>query len=342
MNRGWSRFVLLLVLAGLGVLVWARPSGGFHLLKTVRLSAAPGGREYFDYIAVDGPARRIYLSHGTEFKVLDADSYAEAGAISGLKRCHGVALVKSLSKGFITDGDAGEVVVFDLKTLKVTGRIKTEHDADGILYDPASERVFAFNGDPHDVSVIDPAKQAVVKTIPLGGGPEFGVADARGTVFDNNEDTSEVVVIDSRNLTIKARWPIAPAGHPASLAIDREHRRLFIGGRNPQMLAVMDADNGKVIQSFPIGAGVDANVYDPETGLIFCSTRQGTLHVFHEDSPDKFSEVETVKTEVGAKTMGLDLKTHHLFLDTADVRPSAGGGRPSFVPGTFHLLVYGR
>lgn len=342
MNRGWTRLALFLASALLGVLVWARPVGGYHLLQTVRLSAAPGGGEYFDYISVDGPGRRIYLSHGTEFKVLDADSFAQVGAISGLKRCHGVVLVKPLGKGFITDGDAGEVVVFDLKTLKVTGRIKTEHDADGILYDPASGRIFSFNGDPHDVSVIDPGKEAVIKTIPLGGGPEFGVADGKGVVYDNNEDTSEVVVIDSRHLSIKARWPIAPAGHPASLAMDREHRRLFIGGRNPQMLAVMDADNGKVIQSFPIGAGVDANVYDPETGLIFCSTRQGTLHVFHEDSPDKFSEVETVKTEVGAKTMGLDPKTQHLLLDTAAVRPSAGGGRPSFVPGTFHLLVYGR
>jgi YVTN family beta-propeller protein len=318
------------------------------LLKKIPLGAAPGGMEYFDYITVDAPARRVYLSHGTEVRVVDADSAAEVGTISGLKRCHGIALVRALGKGFITDGDAGNVVMFDTATLKVTGQLKTEPDADSIIYDPTSQRIFSFNGEAHDVTVIHPANGTVVKTIPLGGGPEYAVADGKGMVYDNNEDTSEVVVIDSRELTIKARWPVAPAGHPTSLAMDLDHRRLFIGGRNPQRLVVMNADNGKVIQSFPIGAGVDATIYEPETGLLLTSTREGTIHIFHEDSPDKFSVIGTVKTEFGAKTMALDTKTHNLFLDTSDFGPPPAPTaerphpNPAAIPGTFHLLIYGR
>ena len=164
--------------------------------------------------------------------------------------------------------------------------------------------------------------------------PEFAVADGKGTVYVNMEDKNEVVAIDSRALTIKSRWPVAPAGRPTALAMDTKHRRLFSAGRNPQMLVAMDADSGKVIQSFPISAGVDAAAYEPETGMIFCSTREGMIHIFHEDSPDKFSEVETVKTEFGAKTMGLDTKTHNLFVDTADFGPPATSAqaRPSSGP----------
>jgi YVTN family beta-propeller protein len=324
------------------------PTGGYHLLKKVPLGAAPGGGEYFDYITVDSAARRVYVSHGTEVKVVDADSAAVVGTVSGLKRCHGIALVNELGKGFITDGEAGEVAVFDMASLKVTGKIKTEPDADSIVYDPASKRIFSFNGDSHSVTVIDPAKGTVVKTIALGGGPEFAVADGKGMVYDNNEETHEVVAIDSQALTIKARWPVAPGGAPASLAMDQQHRRLFSAGRKPQMLVMMDADSGKVIQSLPISAGADANVYEPETGLLFVSTREGVIHIFHEDTPDKLSEVETVKTEYGAKTMGLDSKTHNLYLSTADFSPAAAptaeqpNPRRRAVPGTFHLLIYGR
>jgi DNA-binding beta-propeller fold protein YncE len=196
--------------------------------------------------------------------------------------------------------------------------------------------------------VIDAKSGAVVGTIELGGAPEFAVADRGGTLYVNLEDKNEVVAIDSHTLTIKSRWPVAPAGGPTALAMDIQHRRLFSAGRNPQMLVVMDADSGKVMQSFPISAGVDAAAFEPETGLIFASTREGMIHIFHEDSPDKFSEVETVKTEFGAKTMGLDTKTHNLFVDTADFGPPAtsAAGRPgprrTAVPGTFRVLVYGR
>ena len=183
----------------------------------------------------------------------------------------------------------------------------------------------------------------MVGTIKLGGAPEFAVADGRGTVYVNMEDKDEVVAIDSHTLAIKSRWTVAPAGRPTALAMDIAHRRLFTAGRKPQMLVAMDADNGRVIQSFPISGGVDAAAYDPETGMIFASTREGMVHIFHEDSPDKFSEVETVKTEFGAKTLGLDTKTHKLFLDTAEFgAPSATGRSGAALPGSFHVLVYGQ
>jgi hypothetical protein len=341
-----SAYVVALVFGSLAV--GMPETGGYHLLKKVPLGAAPGGGEYFDYLTIDPAARRVYVSHGTEVKVVDADSAAIVGTISGLKRCHGIALVGELGKGFITDGDASKVVVFDITTLKVTGEIKTETDADAIIYDPASKLVFSFNGEAHNASVIDPSKGTVVKTLPLGAGPEFAVADGKGMVYDNLEDANEVAAIDSQALTIKSHWPVAPAGGPTAMAMDREHRRLFSSGRNPQMLVMMDADNGKVLQSLPIGAGADANVYEPETRLLFASTRDGKVHIFHEDSPDKLSEVQTLTTEFGAKTMALDPKTHNIFLITSDFTAAAAptakepNPRRRAVPGTFRLLIYGR
>jgi len=344
-----SRSACGLFVVLLGVLAAASPLAvHYHLLKKAPLGAAGGGREYFDYLTVDSGTRRVYASHGTEVKVADADSAAVVGTISGLKQCHGIALVEELGKGFISDGGAAKTLIFDMATLKVSGEVKGEEDADSIIYDPASKRVFVFNGDAKSATVIDPANATVVKSIPLGGGPEFAAADGKGMVYDNIEDKNEVVAIDSHTLTIKSRWPVAPAGQPTALAMDREHRRLFVAGRNPQKLVILDADNGKVIQSFPISAGADANVYEPETALLFASTREGMIHIFHEDTPDKVSEVETVKTEYGAKTMALDSKTHNLYLTTADFgaaptpTPERPHPNPAPIPGTFHLLIYGK
>ena len=334
--------IMLVITGALGPAMAAE--GGYHLLTKYPFGAAEGStREYFDYITVDSAARRVYLSHGTEIKVINADTGKLIGNITGLKQDHGVAIAPEFGKGFITDGAQGKVIVFDLKTLKVTGEAKADQDADSIAYDPASKRVFAQNGDPNSSTVIDAKSGAVVGTIKLGGAPEFAVADGRGTVYVNMEDKDEVVAIDSHTLAIKSRWTVAPAGRPTALAMDIAHRRLFTAGRKPQMLVAMDADNGRVIQSFPISGGVDAAAYDPETGMIFASTREGMVHIFHEDSPDKFSEVETVKTEVGAKTLGLDTKTHKLFLDTAEFgAPSATGRSGAALPGSFHVLVYGQ
>lgn len=332
---------LCLILLGTASLA-SPPGSGYHLIKNVPLGAAPGDAEYFDYVTVDAAGRRVYIAHGTEVKVLDADSFSVLGSITGLKRCHGVALVPELNKGFITDGDAAKVLVFDTKTMKVTGEIATFPDTDSITYDPSSKLVFTFNGDSKNSSVIDPVKETVVKTIDMGGGPEQPVWDGKGTIYDNNEGTSDVVVIDTHALTIKSRWSVKPAGQAVALALDNEHHRLFSAGRNPTTLVMMDAVNGKVLQSFPITAGVDANIYDPATGLVFSSTRAGVLHVFHEDSPDKLTPVEEIKTEYGAKTMGIDSKTQNLFLVTSDFTlPSGSNGNRKTIKGTARVLVYG-
>src|ERR1700730_11792155 len=258
----------LVCFALLGIVALASPPGpGYHLLKKIPLSAAPGGGEDFDYITVDSASRRVYLSHGAEVKVLDADNFSVVGTISGLKGCHGVLILPELGKGFVTDGDAANVAVFNLKTLKVTRKIKSSPDTDSILYDPASKLVFTFNGESKNSTVIDPVKETVVKFIDMGGAVEYPVADGKGTIYDDNEEKSDVVAIDTHTFTVKSRWPVSPAGGPVAMAMDREHRRLFSIGRGPKFLVMMDADNGKVIQSLPISAGVDGGIFEPETGL---------------------------------------------------------------------------
>src|SRR5256885_1134984 len=327
----------------------------YHLIKTISLPPAPGGDEYYDYITVDAEARRVYVSHGAEVVVLNADNYSVVGKIGGLLRSHGVAIAKDLGKGFISDGDAREgatvqqVVFFDLKTLKATGKVSTgQPDTDAIIYEPVTKHVFTFNGDSHNTTVIDPEKQAVVTTIDLVGKVEFPAVDGKGMVYDNNPEKNDVVAIDARTNTIKARWPTAPEGAPTSMAMDQKNRRLFSSGRGPQFVTMMNADTGKVLASYPISAGVDANAFDPGTGLLFVSTREGMLHIFHEDSNDKLSEVETVKTEYGAKTCQVDPQTHRVFLSTSDFNPPAPPTEkqprplPTPKPGTFRVLVYGR
>jgi DNA-binding beta-propeller fold protein YncE len=255
-------------------------------------------------------------------------------------------VVPELGRGFISDGAQGKAIIFDLKTLKVVGEANAAPDADCIIYDPASKHVFSFNGDSKNATVIDPSTGKDVGTVDLGGGPEFAVADGQGTIYNNLEDKSEVVAIDSRSLKVKSHWPIAPAGAPAPIAMDRDHRRLFVAGREPAMLVVMNADDGKVIQSFPITGGADADVYDSKTGLIFVSTREGWVHIFHEDSPDHYSEAGKLKTEFGAKTMAYDPKAERIFVDTAEFGKAPEPTkeqphpRPRAIPGTFHLLVY--
>jgi YVTN family beta-propeller protein len=319
----------------------------YHLLHSYAFGAAPGSAsEYFDYVTVDPLARRVYLSRGTAVEVMDADTGALVGYIAGFKRQHGVALAPELNRGFISDGGLGRVTVFDLKTRKKLATVKADADADCVLYDPASKRVFSMNGDSNSSTVIDAVSGSLVKTIALGGAPEFAVADGHGTVYANLADKDEIIAIDTGTLQIKSRWSSAPEGEPTALAIDREHHRLFSAGRKPQVLIVMDADTGKVVQSFPISGGTDAVAFDPATNDIFVSTREGKIHVFHEDTPDSYSAIGTIDTEFGAKTMGLDARTHQLFLDTAEFRRSprdaaGGSGQRVAVPGTFRVLVYG-
>jgi YVTN family beta-propeller protein len=320
----------------------------YHLLKTYRYGPAVGATsEYFDYIMVDSAARRVYLGRGIEVQVIDADNGKLLGRITGLKRQHGVAIASPFNRGFVTDGGSGIVMIFDLRTLKPIRSVTAQPDADCVVFDTTSARVFTMNGDPNSSTVIDARTGNVIKTIPLGGAPEFAVADGRGMIYANLASANQIVAIDTRSMTIKSRWSSAPAGSPTAMAIDPGHHRLFSAGRKPALLDVIDLDTGKVIESFPITDGVDAARYDPATGDVFVSTFAGYIHVFHENSPNSFSVLPVVATEIGAKTMGLDLKTNDIFVDTADFTlppPGATGraSRPRAVLGTYRVLLYGR
>jgi len=333
---------LSLLLLG-NVALGGPPNSGYRLVKIVPLREAPGGTEYFDYVTVDSAGRRVYIARGTELDILDADNFSVVGSITGLKHCHGVALVPELNKGFITDGGAAKVVVFEMKTLKVTNAIDAPPGTDSLTYDPSSKLIFTFNGESKNSSVIDPVRESVVMTIDMAGSPEQPVADGNGTIYDNNGETNDVVVLDTHALAVKARWPTKPAGQPVAIAMDREHHRLFSAGRNPSILVMIDTDSGKVLNSFPVSDGVDAAIYEPSSGFLFISTRTGLLHVFHEDSAKKLSPVEEISTEYGAKTMGLDLKTQNLIFVTSDFTPPSGPkGDRKTIKGTARLLIFGR
>ena len=275
------------------------------------------GQGSWDYLTVDENARRLYVSHGTQVEVLDVDSGAIVGKIPDTQGVHGIAIAPDQGRGFVSDGKTSTVTIFDLKTLKTLGTVNTGKGPDAIIYDSATSRVFAFNGDANSATVIEAKDGKVAGTIDLGGGPEFANADGEGHVFNNLEDQSLVVKIDSRNLKVEARWPTGPCQSPSSMAMDRPHHRLFIGCRS-KVMAVMNADTGQVITTLPIGDHVDATAFDAEKHLIFNSNGEGTITVIHQDSPDKYSVVESVKTIPRAKTMAFDPKTHQLFLSTAE------------------------
>ena len=327
----------------------SQPAVNYHLIKTIPLPPAAGNRESFDYLYFDADARRVYVTHGTEVVALNADTYEVIGKITGLGVTHGVLTLKELGKGYITDGEGQKVVIFDLNTLRVTGEVKTNQvDTDGIVYDPVTKNIFSINGNSKTLTVIDPKTETALKTINLGGAAEAGVVDGQGTLFDNNEEKSDVVVMDTKTLDIKARWPVAPAGTPTALMIDIKNKRLFSAGRNPQFLVMMDATNGKVLQSFPITGGVDYGIFEPDTGLVMVSTRDGRVHIYHQDSPDKLVPVQALMTEFGAKTMTIDPKTHNIWTSTSDFdQPATPTERqPNPLPrakqGNFHVLVYGK
>ncbi len=289
------------------------PAGGYSVIKKIPI---PGAGSW-DYLMVDEGARRLYVSHGTQVEVLDVDSGAIVGKIENTPGVHGIAVAPEVGRGFVSDGKTGKVTIFDLKTLKTIAEVSVGSKPDAIIYDPATSRVFAFNGDSNSATAIQAADGTVAGTVDLGGGPEFAVADGTGYVYDNLEDASTVLKINARSLKVEQRWPTAPCASPSSMAMDRANRRLFIGCRS-KVMAVMNADNGQVITTLPIGDHVDATAFDAESKLVFDSNGEGTITVIHEDSPDKYSVVETVKTLPRAKTMALDPKTHQLFLSTAE------------------------
>lgn len=319
----------------------AAPS--YHLIKKVKL----GGEGFWDYLSIDSAARRLYISRGTHVMVLDADSYEVVADIPNTPGVHGIAIAPESGRGFISDGRANQVTIFDLKTFKETGTAKTGEGPDAIIYDPASKRAFTFNGEGNSSTAIDADTGNVAGTIDLGGGPEFAAADGQGHVYNNLEDKSVELQIDSKNLKVLNRWPLAPCDSPSGLAMDTEHRRLFVGCHN-KLMAILDADSGKVVATVPIGQGVDANRFDSGTQLAFSSNGDGTLTVVHEDSPDKYTVVDNVQTQRGARTMEVDPKTHNVFLVTAEFGPLPAETkpgerrRPPMIPGSFTLLVFGQ
>lgn len=337
--------IFSLIALGAGLLVQARPSSA-KAEDPYRLSASwdVGGEGGWDYVTVDPLGHRVFLPRTTHTMVLDLATGKVIADIPGQQRNHGVALVPGVNRGFISDGGDGSVTVFDLKTYAVLGKVRAERDADGIVYDPASDKVLVVSGDGGALIPISPgvdlANGQADPAVDLGGKPEYLVADGRGRVYINLVDKNVVAVVDTASMTVIGRWPTAPGGAPTGLSMDRVHRRLFIGCRRPQKLVVMNADDGKVLADFPIGAGVDATQFDGEA---LASCRDGTLTVVREVTPNRFEFVQELKTAPGARTMGLDPETGDVFLPTADFEPQTGATRwPAIQPGTFRILVVRR
>ena len=323
LRRGLMLVNAVLVCSALAV-VAAPAVDSYSIVKKIAIP----GQGSWDYLSVDEGARRLYVSHGTQVEVIDVDSGSIVGSIPKTPGVHGIAIAPELGRGFVSNGQSSTVTIFDLKTLKPLADVPTGQKPDAIIFDPATSRVFAFNGGSNSATAIDAATGKVAGTVDLGGGPEFAAADGNGFVYDNLEDESLVLKIDARKLRVEKRWPTAPCTSPSSLAMDRANRRLFLGCHS-KVMAVMNADTGQVIATLPIGDHVDATVFDEATKLIFNSNGEGTITVIRQDSPDKYSLVETVKTVPRAKTMALDPKTHRLFLSTTE-------------SGQFEMLVVGK
>jgi DNA-binding beta-propeller fold protein YncE len=315
-----------------------------RVIKTYQL----GGDGGWDYLNIDPQSHHLFISRSTHVLIIDTESGKPVGDIPDTPGVHGIALASDLNRGFTSNGHEGTVSIFDLKTLKPISKVQAVgENPDAILFDPATKRVFTFNGRSHNSTAIDAASGNIVGKIDLDGKPEFGVSTGEGELFVNLEDKSELLALDPKELKIKARWPLAPCESPSGLAIDKKNRRLFVGCDN-KMMAVVSADTGKVITTLPIGEGVDANGFDPGTNLAFASCGEGLLTAVKEQSPEKFTVAQNLKTQRGARTMTLDPRTHRIYLVTAKFGPPPAATaeqphpRPSILPGTFELLVVGK
>ena len=315
----------------------------YHIAKTYTL----GGDGFWDYLYLDSKSNRLYIGRDNRVMVVDAGSGKLLGTVPGLQRAHGIAIDHAVGRGFATSGGDAMLIIFDLETLKVVGKTKVDIDDDSIQLDPSSGHIFTFNGDAHNASVVDPASGKLIGTVDLGAKPEFGVPDGQGKLYVNLESSSEIAEIDASSMKVTRRWPLAPCEAPSGLAIDTAHHVLFSVCGN-RVMAMSDIESGKVVASVPIGPGADAARYDSGTGLAFASTGgDGAITVVHEDSPTQFSVVQTVKTEVGARTMELDPEAHRLYTVTAEFKPQASAPgqprrRPEIMPGTFKLMVLER
>jgi hypothetical protein len=341
---------LLAIMLAFTFTAQAGPSG-YHVVRKLQL----GGEGGWDYLIADSAARRLYISRGTHVMVLDLDTEKIVGDIPDTPGVHGIALAPELNRGFTSNGQANTATIFDLKTLQVLGQVQTGTNPDAILYDPASKKVFTFNGRSHDATIFEATTGNVLRTLALGGKPEFAVSDLAGKVYVNNEDASEMVEIDSAKLAVTNRFSLKPGTEPGGLAIDPKGRLVFAGCHNKMMVAA-DIKASKVVGTMPIGEGVDGNVFDPETGFIFSANgRDGTLTVAHETAAGKFEVLENVPTQIGARTLALDSKTHNLYLPTAQFGPmpqvtpesntlTAQGHhvRPPVIKDSFVILVVGK
>jgi DNA-binding beta-propeller fold protein YncE len=334
-------FAVLLAIAAQAVAT-TQPSASYRVTHTYAL----GGDGGWDYIVPDPPSHRVFIGRQDRVMVVDEDTGKLVGEVTGIHGAHGTAIAPATNHGFATSGNDESVVMFDLKTLKELARIHAAEDADAILYDAVSNRVFTLNGDAHSSTVIDPAKGTVIANIPLGGKPEYGVSGGDGKVYANLTDTSEVVEIAAGNAAVARRWPTAPCKQPVAMAIDTAHHRLFSGCRSG-MMAISDYAAGKVVATVPIGTGVDGAAYDAASGDAFASNADGTLTVIHQDTPDQYRVTQTLATAVGSRNMGLDPATHRIFVASAKFGPPpqnarGGRGRPPVVAGSFGLLVIER
>ena len=304
-----------------------------------------GGDGSWDYVVPDPPNHRVFIARQNRVMVVDEDNGSLLGEVTGIQGAHGTAVAAGTGHGFATSGNDQSVVMFDLKTFKALGRIPAAEDADAILYDSASNRVFTLNGDAHSSTVIDPREGTLITNLPLGGKPEYGVSAGDGKVYANLTDTSEVVEIDAKALQVTRRWPTVPCRQPVSMAIDTGHHRLFSGCRSGVM-AVSDYQAGRTVTTVPIGMGVDGAGYDAASANAFASNADGTLTVIHQDTPDQYHVAESVPTPQGSRNMGLDTTNHRVFVVSAKFgTPPAGApgrGRPPVIPGSFSLMVIER
>jgi DNA-binding beta-propeller fold protein YncE len=316
---------------------------GFQLIK----KSVIGGEGGWDYLSVDAQNQRLYVSHSTQAEVLNAVTHEKVGAITGLQGVHGVIAVPEAGRGITTNGRSNTATIFDLKTLKTIVELPTGKNPDALIYDPFSKRVFVFNHSDMTTTAIDISEGKVVGTVDVGGTAlEAGVSDEKGTIFVNLEDTHEIVSFDAKTLAIKNKWKIAPGEEPTGLAIDVKTHRLFSVCHNGWMM-VVDSDNGKIVAQLPIGKRVDGVVFDPELKMAISSNGEGSMTVVKEVNANEFKVVETVKTQLGARTIALDAKTHHVFVSTAnygETPPATAENpnpRPKVVPGTFMVMEFG-
>ena len=329
---------LAILLTFITVVALAQTGGTYHVTHTYTL----GGDGGWDYVVPDPPSHRLFIARQNRVLVVSEDTGELLGEVKDIQGAHGTAIAEGTGHGFATEGNGKSVAMFDVKTLQILGRIPAAEDADAIIYDAASKRVFTMNGDAHSSTVIDPKEGKLITNVDLGGKPEYGASAGDGKVYANLVDTAEVVEIDAKAAKVVRRWSTAPCKQPVAMAIDTAHHRLFSGCRSGVM-AISDYQAGKVVATVPIGAGVDGAGFDPASGNAFASCADGTLTVIHQESPDQYKVIDTVQTPTGSRNMGLDPTNHRVYVVSAKFGPPpAGGRRGPVLPGSFALMVLER